>query len=77
MKPLRVHRNDAAKMLSISVSTLRRRVENEPGFPQPIKDGKTRSALVYFSTKEIEEYAQKQFDSREHSEEDGNHKIAA
>jgi predicted DNA-binding transcriptional regulator AlpA len=65
MKPIRLHRNDAAKLLSISVSTLRRRVDNEPGFPQPIKDGTSRAALVYFSTKEIEDYAQKQFDNRE------------
>ena len=77
MKPLRVHRNDAAKMLSISVSTLRRRVENEPGFPQPIKDGKTRSALVYFSTQEIEEYAKKQFDSRAANTDECEEKIAA
>lgn len=65
MKPIRLHRNDAAKLLGISVSTLRRRCDNDPDFPVPIKDGKTKGALVYFSTKEIEEYAQKQFDQRE------------
>ena len=64
MKPLRIHREDVAKILGISVSTVRRRCKDDPNFPIPIKDGKTKSALVYFSMAEIEEYVKKQFDER-------------
>lgn len=61
MKPLRIDRKTAAKLLGISVSTLKRRCASDPIFPKPYKDGQSRSAHIYFSTSEIEQYIKNQF----------------
>lgn len=62
---LRMTQEKTAQTLGLSISTLKRRYKNNPEFPQPIKDGTTRQAHVYFVTREIEALVQKQMDERD------------
>jgi prophage regulatory protein len=55
---------EACKLLGVSRVTVNRRVNNDPTFPRPIKDGVTRQAAVYFVLGEIEAWIQVQMDSR-------------
>lgn len=59
-----IHLKEACAMLGISRPTLNRRVNNDPTFPRPIKDGVARQAAVYFVLGEIEAWIQAQMDAR-------------
>lgn len=59
-----IHLKDACTLLGISRVTLNRRVNNDPTFPRPIKDGVTRQAAVYFVLGEVEAWIQAQMDAR-------------
>lgn len=59
-----IHMKEACKLLGVSRVTVNRRVNNDPTFPRPIKDGVTRQAAVYFVQAEIEAWIQAQMDAR-------------
>lgn len=59
-----IHLKEACKLLGVSRVTVNRRINNDPTFPRPIKDGVTRQAAVYFVQSEIEAWIQTQMDAR-------------
>jgi prophage regulatory protein len=65
MQNIRMKQEHAARVLGISISTLKRRHQSDPHFPQPLKDGAGRQAHVYFVTQEITDWLQKQMDARQ------------
>ncbi|EGJ59602.1 hypothetical protein RGN99_000292 [Acinetobacter baumannii] len=53
-RKLRITINEVCELLSIKRDKLGKLIKNDPSFPIPIKEGRTRQAAVYFDTKQIE-----------------------
>lgn len=51
--PLRITKNDACQLLSISRDKLDKLIRDDSAFPRPIKEGVTRQAAVYFDRQSI------------------------
>ncbi|UTO04797.1 transcriptional regulator [Moraxella sp. FZLJ2107] len=54
--PIRVSLRTAAKMLDISLATLRTLISNDATFPRPYKAGTARTAGVYIDFQELKNW---------------------
>lgn len=64
-KPWRIPFNEAARLLSISRSTLKVLLKRDPDFPRPVKDGTDRRAGAYFITEELEAWLNSKIKERD------------
>lgn len=65
IKPLRLRKYDACKLLGVSRNGLHLLQQRDPTFPKEIKDGNTRQAPVYFFTAEIDAWLAAQIAKRD------------
>lgn len=65
IKPLRLRKHDACKLLGLSRNGLHLLQQRDPTFPKEVKDGNTRQAPVYFFTAEIEAWLAAQIAKRD------------
>lgn len=65
IKPLRLRKCDACKLLGLSRNGLHLLQQRDPTFPKEIKDGKTRQAPAYFITAEIDQWLTAQIAKRD------------
>ena len=65
IKPLRLRKCDACRLLGVSRNGLHLLQQRDPTFPKEIKDGSTRQAPVYFFTTEIDAWLAAQIAKRD------------
>ena len=65
IKPLRIRKCDACKLLGISRNGLHLIQQRDPSFPKEIKDGSAKQAPAYFITAEIDAWLAAQIAKRD------------
>lgn len=65
IKPARIRKCDAAKLLGVSRNGLHLLQQRDPTFPKEIKDGSTKQAPAYFIMAEIDAWLAAQIAKRD------------